>query len=200
MTPNVKAPPSPKASRFQRWLERPSLLAASMPTEIIPQGLASLELKLTGWGWVRLEGTENFEPRRWFWHDQVLTLFVPVGSHPVLTLGNLWGSKSYQVDATSGRDEILVSHDEHYIFKLPDSALTNLPQAPKDTPTAQWKAAGINASGSGHWRVHMPTGHSVALPAAPPAVSLPNLTHDDWRASAPMDELDRRLKRVAITD
>ena len=200
MISNVEAPPSSKASRFQRWLERPSLLAACMPTEIIPQGLASLELKLTGWGWVRLEGTENFEPRRWFWYDQVLTLFVPVGSHPVLTLGNLWGSKRYQVDATSGREEVWVPHDEYFIFKLPDSALTNLPQAPKDTPTAQWKAAGINASGSGHWRVHLPTGRAVTLLAAPSALSLPDLKLDDWRASTPMDEIDRRLKRVAINE
>ena len=33
------------------WLKSPRLLGASMPTEIIPQGLVSLEIEVAGWGW-----------------------------------------------------------------------------------------------------------------------------------------------------
>jgi hypothetical protein len=191
MNPNVENPPSPKTSRLQRWLEGPRLLLATMPNEIIPQGLVTLELKLTGWGWIRLEGTGSRDPRKWFWNDQDLTLFVPVGSRPILTIRNLWGTRRYQVDATTVRDEVWVPHGNRFLFRLPDSAQTNLPDAPMETPIQHWRAAGINAPGNGHWRVHMPTGRTVLLPASPNPVSLPALKLEGWRSTAPIDDLDR---------
>jgi hypothetical protein len=196
MNPQVEVTRSYKPSRLLRWLEGPRLLLATMPTEIIPQGLVTLELKLAGWGWVRLEATGNRERRKWFWNDQDLTLFVPVGSRPILTLGNLWGTQRYQVDATAGRKEVWVPHDNHYQFRLPDSAATNLPSGRLDLPTQRWRAAGINAPGNGHWHVHMPTGRTVTLPAQPDPVSLPALKLESWRTTAPMDELDRRIQRT----
>lgn len=197
MNPNVENRYSPKTSRFQRWLKGPRLLLATMPSEIIPQGLVTLELKLTGWGWIRLEGTDSRAPRKWFWKDQDLTLFVPVGSRPILRIRNLWGTRRYQVDATTGRDEVWVPHGNRFLFRLPDSAQTNLPGAPMETPTHHWRAAGINVPGNGHWRVHMPTGRTFLLPESPNTVSLPALKLENWRTTAPMDDLDRRIQRAA---
>lgn len=196
MNSQVEKPPAPRTSGLQRWLEGPRLLLATMPTEIIPQGLVSLELALAGWGWLRLEGTGSRERRKWFWSDQDLTLFVPVGSRPILTLGNLWGSQRYQVDATAGREEVWVPHENHFQFRLPDSAATNLPDGHLDSPTQRWRAAGINAPGNGHWRIHMPTGRKVTLPDQPDPVSLPALKLESWRSTAPMDEMDRRIQRT----
>ncbi len=196
MNPQVAKPPSPRTSGLQRWLERPRLLLAAMPAEIIPQGLVSLELTLAGWGWLQLEGTGRRERRKWFWHDQQFSLFVPVGSRPILTLANLWGAQRYQVDATAGRQEVWVPHDHHFQCRLPDSAATHLPNAHVDSPTHQWRAAGINAPGQGHWRIHMPVGHNVTLPTPPDPVSLPALKLEKWRSTAPMDELDRRIQRT----
>ena len=193
-------------SKFKIWLKSPSLIDASMPAEIIPLGLTSLELSLAGWGWVRLEGSGISEPRRWFWHDQSLTFFVPVGSHPILTLANPWGSKRYELDATSAREEVWVPHGSYFQFRLPDSASTRLPGVPQELPSSQWLAAGINAPGRGHWRVHLPTGRTVVLPRQPlpppnlSLLSLPSLKLDNWHATTPMEDLNRRLQRAAIAD
>jgi hypothetical protein len=196
MNPQVEVTQSHKPSRPLRWLGGPRLLLVTMPSEIIPQGLVSIELTLAGWGWVQIEGTGRREARKWFWHDQNLILFVPVGSRPTLTLVNFWGSQRYQVDATAGREEVWVPHDNHFQFRLPDSAAVNLPGARLESPTQQWQAAGINALGNGHWRVHMPTDRAVTLPAPPDPVSLPALKLERWRSTAPMDDLDRRLQRT----
>jgi hypothetical protein len=193
-------------SKFKIWLKPPSLVGARMPAEIIPLGLASLELSLVGWGWVLLEGSGITEPRRWFWHDQSLTFFVPVGSHPILTVANPWGSKRYQLDATSAREEVWVPHDNHFQFRLPDSASTKLPGAPQKSPSRQWLAAGFNAPGRGHWRVHLLTGRTVALPPhpLPPSdlslLAIPSLKLDHWHATTPMEDLDRRIQRAVIAD
>lgn len=200
MTPQVETPSSYGSSKFLQWLKRPRLLAAHMPTEIIPQGLVSLELKLAGWGWLQLESSGNPEPRKWFWQDQDFTLFVPVGSHPILTIGNLWGTHRYQVDATAGREEVWVPHSTHFLFRLPDSASTTLPKSGLDLPTDSWRAAGINASGSGHWQMHLPTDRAVKLPNHPHPVASPNLKIGQWRPNTPMDDLDHQLTRAATTN
>lgn len=196
MNPQVEMPRTYKPSRLLRWFEGPRLLLATMPNEIIPQGLVTLELNLAGWGWVRLEGAGRREPRKWFWCDQDLTLFVPVGSHSILTVGNLWGTRRYQVDATTQREEVWVPHGHCFLFKLPDSASANLPSGPLESPTHAWRAAGINAPGNGHWRVHLPTDRTVTLPASPHPVSMPVLQLEDWRTTAPMDALDRRVQQA----
>ncbi len=196
----VEIPSSYWSSKYLKWLKRPRLLAAHMPSEIIPQGLVSLELRVAGWGWVLLEGTGNPEPRKWFWNDQDFTLFAPVGSHPILTLGNLWGTHRYQVDATAGREEVWVPHSTHFLFRLPDSASTNTPNSLLNLPSDCWRAAGINSSGSGHWRMHLPTDRATTIPNHPPPLASPNLRIGEWRANAPMDDLDHRLVRAANTD
>jgi hypothetical protein len=196
-----EAPSSPfVSSRFLQWLKRPRLLASHMPTEIIPQGLVSIELKVAGWGWTRLEVSGEPKPRKWFWKDQGITLFAPVGSHPILTLGNLWGTRRYQVDATAGREEVWVPPSTRFLFRLPDSASTNLPKSPLGIPSDCWRAAGVNASGSGHWRMHLPTDRTVMLPKPPPALAPPDFKLDKWHPKLSMDDLDRRLTRAANTD
>ena len=183
---------------FLNWLKRPYLLGVTMPTTIFPQGLVSLELKLTGWGWVKLEGTGSVEPRHWFFKNRNLTLFVPVGSHPILTIRNFWGAKNYQIDAESEREEVWIPHSHRFTFRLPDSVSTRIAAPALTSPIDVWRASEVNAPGNGHWRIHMPTGTIASLPTMPNPPNLVSQKFNDWRPMIPMNDLDHRIQQTSI--
>ena len=200
MNQDIKQSPFKVIPKLLDWLKRPCLLSASMPNEIFPQGLVSLELELNGWGWVQLKGTDRSEPRNWFYKQGKLTLYIPVGSQPTLTISNFWGGKSYQIDAGSNREEIWVPHGNRFLFRLPDSVSAKIKTSAVIAPTDLWRVAGINASGRGHWHIHMPTGNIVSLPAMPPNLTLKRQKIDDWCTLIPMSELDHRIQQASNTN
>jgi hypothetical protein len=196
----VENPISYWLSGSLRWFKSPRLLSSQMPTEVIPQGLVSLELKVAGWGWLQLHGTGNREPSKWFWRNQDFTLFIQVGSKPILTLGNLWGTHHYQVDATAGREEVWIPHGTHFQLRLPDLTSTYLPKSILNFPSDCWRAAGINASGSSHWLMHLPSDRADMLSNHSPSLTSTNLRLGDWRTNIPMNDLDHRVMRAGNTD
>lgn len=194
MTP-PDSPPIKSTQRLRRRLMgAPTLVRAIMPSEIIPQGLVSLELELNGWGWLQLESLEDPQPQIWFWQSQVLTLFVPVGSRPILKLHNIWGSCRYQIDAIALRTEVWLPHESSFRFDLPNSAKLSLPEQKTILPSHLWRTAEVNVSMVGHW--HVPDLKPQGL--SPPSFSGTSLPK--WSAAVPLQDLDQRLLHNRIVD
>ena len=199
MNTSTSIPLRSKAFKPLMWLKRPVLANANMPLEIIPQGLVRLELNVSGWGWARLHGTTQPEPRQWFGNDQALIFFVPVGSNITLTLFNLWGGKHFQIDTTSKRMEVFKPHDSRFRFNLPDTALANLPTVHITPPNAYWRTWSINNSVIGPRisslmmrKITVSTDHLFQQQ------SQNKLKIPKWNANLPMNDLNARIKRIEI--
>jgi len=199
MNTSTSIPLRSKAFKPLMWLKRPVLANANMPLEIIPQGLVRLELNVSGWGWARLHGTTQPEPRQWFGNDQALIFFVSVGSNITLTLFNLWGGKHFQIDTTSKRMEVFKPHDTRFRFNLPDTALANLPTVHITHPSSHWRTWSINNSVIGPRissllmrKITVSTDH-LFQQQSPNKLKIPK-----WNANLPMNDLNARIKRIEI--
>jgi hypothetical protein len=179
------------------WLKSPRLLGASMPTEIIPQGLVSLEIEVAGWGWVQLKGTGLNEPRQWFFQQDKLTLFVPVGSNPTLIVRNLFGRHLFEINAESERKENWISHSSRFIIKPPEYVATKMVAPEVTSPNQLWMISSLQVLNS-KWRFNQPIGNKISLPASQIRNTLPNVKLNDWHTLIPMSDLDHRIQQTSI--
>lgn len=175
------------------WFSPPSLLAAGMPSEIIPTGLVSLDLNVRGWGWVRLDGPDAPGSRTWFPGDRRLTLFLPVGTQPLLRLTNLWGSRQYQVDARPQRTEVWAPYSSRFRLKPPSDVEIKPPNACIIGHTQLWNIAGNNSLATKNWKVQTPE-FTAQLPVLN-TVALPS-----WHTQLPLDALEQRIQLTRNPD
>ena len=106
--------------RLAHAFSRPQVLACTSLSEVLPLDLMVLQVRVAGWGWLDIRGTENFVLREFFREATTLQVAVPVRALLTLKVSNAWGSRSYSIDTHTLRNEVWRAPEQAFRVRLPD--------------------------------------------------------------------------------